>query len=119
MGPHEPLVTVSPPEGCHGPGSAILGAMGAMDSDHGGHGGHGYVAQGRAPLWGRYSRERLAGVISPYYSLVGSSQMAPNLGTRLCPLPGSPESPVSGMKVRNLDTRINNDYFLFHDYFSN
>ena len=46
--------------------------------------------------------------------------MAPNLGTRLCPLPGSSESLIAGKKVRNSDARICNDYFLpdyfLHDY---
>ena len=50
----------------------------------------------------------------------GILPVAPTLGARLRPLPGSSESPISRMKVRNLDTRIYNDYFLpdyfLHDY---
>ncbi len=84
MGPHEPLVTVSPQRGAWATSNS---GPETLDPAPGG-------GPRPGPLWGGYSRERLVGVIFPYHSVVGSSQMAPNLGTRLCPLPGSSESSI-------------------------
>ena len=85
-GAHEPLVTVSP----LGVPQALAWMVFPIPALHqpplGG-------AQGRAPRGG-YSRERLAGVILPSIPYI-ILPVAPNLGARLCPLPGSSESPIT------------------------